>query len=348
MAAEQSVEPGLSDGTREAAGDSRDDPAEALRHAAVAFPGQGSQEPCMGAAWYGHPAWHLVERAEEVLGRPLAPCLLSADDAPTATRDVQVSVFLTSLMAWEALRPVLGTPVVFFGHSLGQLSALTAAGVLGFDDGIRLVAHRGDVTDEVCRRQSAGMAAVLGLDREHAVWACGAAPGECWIANDNAPGQIVLAGTDAGLRRVEARARELGARKVIRLEIAGAFHTPLMLAAVDPFAAHLRTLSFAAPSRPVVSNADALPVESGAVWARLLAEHLISPVSWRSSQLGLARQGVRSLVEAGHGSTLTGIARRTVPQWETRNADSPEAVAALAEELASGPAQTPVAEPVGR
>ncbi|MDX3224999.1 ACP S-malonyltransferase [Streptomyces sp. ME19-01-6] len=348
MTAEQIVDTEPANNRGDSLGAGHGGVQEALTRAAVAFPGQGSQAPRMGAAWRDHPAWRLVERAEEVLDRRLAPFLLSADDVPVATRDVQVSVFLTSLMAWEALRPVLGLPVVFFGHSLGQISALTAAGVLDFDDGVRLVSHRGDVTDQVCRRQAAGMIAVLGLDRDHAVWACGAAPGECWVANDNAPGQIVLAGTDAGLLRVEARARELGARKVIRLAIAGAFHTPLMLAAKDPFAAYLRTIPFVGPSRPVVSNADASAVTSGDTWSRLLAEHLINPVQWRISQLRLPDLGVRSLVEAGYGTTLTSIARRTVPELETRNADGPKAVSALADELAPGPAQPPVTALTGR
>jgi [acyl-carrier-protein] S-malonyltransferase len=342
MVAERIVHTAPANDPGEGPGTGRGGAQEPLTRAAVAFPGQGSQAPRMGAAWRDHPAWRLVERAEEVLGRRLAPFLLSADNVPTATRDVQVSVFLVSLMAWEALRPVIGLPLAFLGHSLGQISALTAAGVLNFDDGIRLVSHRGDVTDQVCRRQAAGMIAVLGLDRDHAVWACGAAPGECWIANDNAPGQIVLAGTDAGLRRVEVRARELGARKVIRLAIAGAFHTPLMLAAKDPFAAYLATIPFDRPSRPVVSNADALPVTRGDTWPRLLSEHLISPVHWRTAQLRLPDLGIRSLVEAGHGTTLTSIARRTVPVLATRNADSPAAVSALADELAPGPAQQPV------
>ncbi|OEV05751.1 hypothetical protein AN216_02030 [Streptomyces oceani] len=289
----------------------------------------------MGAAWRHHPSWGLVEHAEDVLGQSLAPFLLSENDVPESTRDIQVSVFLTSMMAWEALRSVLGSPIVFLGHSLGQISALTAAGVLTFDDGIRLVARRGDVTDEVCRSQDAGMAAVLGLGHDHAVWACGAAPGECWVANDNAPGQIVLAGTGTGLCRVEERARELGARKVIKLAIPGAFHTPLMLAAQDPFAAHLRDLSLGEPSRPVVSNIDARPVVDGGVWAQLLTEHLISPVRWRTSQLLLEDLGVRSLVEVGHGTTLTGIARRTVPACDTHNVDGPAAVTAVAAELAA-------------
>lgn len=303
--------------------------------AAVIFPGQGSQAPQMGLPWRHHPVWELVERAEEVLGRRLEPFLTSADEVPTATRDVQVSVFLVSVMAWEAIRPVLGLPLVFAGHSLGQVSALAAAGVVSFDDAVRLVAYRGEVTDEACREQAGGMFAALAMANDRASWACSAAPGECWLANDNAPGQVVLAGTRSGLRRVEARARQLGARKIIPLAVQGPFHTPLMLGAAERFGDYLRSVAFSAPSRPIVSNADARLVGTGPVWATLLADHLIHPVRWVASQHRLAGLGVDLLVEAGFGTTLTSIAERTVPGMAAVNVDGPAALEALAEAVAS-------------
>jgi [acyl-carrier-protein] S-malonyltransferase len=323
--------------------------------AAVVFPGQGSQGPAMGSAWVGDPAWHLLEHASAVVGRDLAPALLSPQSAPRHTADVQLCVFLVSMMAWEAVRPLLSAPVVFAGHSFGQISALTAAGVLSFDDGIRLTTFRGEAAAAAGRRQPGGMMAVLGLDYDKATWACSAAPGECWLANDNAPGQVVLAGTEAGLVRAARRALRLGARKLIRLSVEGPFHTPLMLPAAEQFARYLTGLirwsassvtqdpgrltgwasAFSAGSTPVISNADAQPVSRPGSWVTLLADHLISPVRWRATQLCLDRFGVDSLVEVGFGTTLTSLARRTVPGLRRWNVASP---AAARELLAAGSA----------
>jgi [acyl-carrier-protein] S-malonyltransferase len=295
---------------------------------AIVFPGQGSQAPRMAAGWVDHPAWDLVRRAETVLDRPLRHFLLDADSAPTDTRDVQLCVVLTSLIGWQAARPLLGEPTLFAGHSLGQVTALAAAGVLDFDEVVRLVERRGATTAAACRQRAGGMVAVLGLPIEQVTWACAAAPGQCWVANDNAPGQAVLGGTTAGLARVVARARELGARKVPPLQVEGPFHTPLMLPAVRGFAAFLRRLDYAAAAAPVLSNTDVAMVGSGS-WSWRLSEHLIAPVRWRESQLLMARLGIERIVEIGYGTTLTSIARRTVPELELVNVDGPAALAAL-------------------
>lgn len=297
--------------------------------AAVVFPGQGSQAPAMGSAWVDDPAWRLVEHASALVGRDLAPALLRPQSAPRHTADVQLCVFLVSMMAWEAVRPLLNAPVVFAGHSFGQISALTAAGVLSFDDGIRLTKFRGQVAAAAGRGQPGGMIAVLGLDCDKATWACSAAPGECWLANDNAPGQVVLAGTEAGLMRAAQRAQRLGARKLIRLAVEGPFHTPLMLPAAEQFARYLSALAFSAGCTPVISNADAQPVSRPASWVTLLADHLISPVRWRATQLCLERFGADSLVEVGFGTTLTSLARRTVPWLHRWNVASPTAALEL-------------------
>jgi [acyl-carrier-protein] S-malonyltransferase len=283
----------------------------------------------MGSAWVSDPAWHLVESASAVAGRDLAPSLLSPENSPLHTADVQLCVFIVSMMAWEAVRPLLSAPAVFAGHSFGQLSALTAAGVLSFEDGIRLTTFRGKVAAEAGHRQPGAMIAVLGLDNDKATWACSAAPGECWLANDNAPGQVVLAGTEAGLMRAAQRALRLGARKLIRLSVEGPFHTPLMLPAAEQFARYLSAFTFSAGSTPIISNADARPVNCSGSWARLLADHLISPVRWRATQLCLERFGVDSMVEVGFGTTLTSLARRTVPGLRRWNVASPAAAREL-------------------
>ncbi|MFE3558863.1 ACP S-malonyltransferase [Streptomyces sp. NPDC059193] len=300
---------------------------------AVAFPGQGGQGPRMGLAWRDHEVWELVERAEAAVGRAVAPMLLDRAAAPQTTADAQLAVFMASMLAWEAVRKAAGPPALFAGHSLGQISALTAAGVLAFEDAVRLTARRGELTEAACRGQSGGMVAVLPISVDAAEKACGVPPYDCWVANDNAPGQVVLAGTETGLGRAAEAARALGAEKFYRLAVPGAFHTPLMAEAAAGFGDHLRTVAFGAPVRPVLSNATARPAPPDAPWRRLLSEHLVSPVRWRESQEYMVAAGVRGLVEVGCGRTLSKLAHRTVPQLATCQLDTPAAADRLLDGL---------------
>ncbi len=282
---------------------------------AVMFPGQGSQGAGMGAAWRDHPAWSVVTRAEAALDEPLAPLLLTESAADlTRTRDVQLAVLLTSLVVWEAAREALPAPVAFAGHSFGQVTALIAAGALSLETGVRLAARRAELTQAAADRQEGRMAALMGAGPDQVAEACAAAPGECWLANDNAPGQIVIAGTASGVERATKAATEAGVRRVIPLNVGGAFHTPLMQEAADGLAAVLAEIDFATPSAPVVSNADAVPYTDGDGWRTRLAHHLVSPVRWRPSMTTLVSQlSASTLVEIGHGSTLSGLAKRCVP-----------------------------------
>ncbi|MGH9035721.1 MAG: ACP S-malonyltransferase, partial [Acidimicrobiia bacterium] len=149
----------------------------------------------MGVPWRDHPAWSVVARAEAALGEPLAPLLLAESlEALARTRDVQLAVLLTSLVTWEAARDVLPPPIAFAGHSFGQVTALIAAGALTLEDGVRLAARRAELTQDAADNHEGRMIALMGADPEQVAEACAAAPGECWLANDNAPGQIVIAG----------------------------------------------------------------------------------------------------------------------------------------------------------
>jgi [acyl-carrier-protein] S-malonyltransferase len=292
---------------------------------AVMFPGQGSQAAGMGLAWRDHPAWSVVTRAEEALGESLAPLLLDEGaGALHRTRDVQLAVLLTSLVAWEAARDTLAAPVAFAGHSFGQVTALIAAGALSLEDGVRLAARRAELTQSAADRREGRMAALMGADGEQVAEVCAAAPGECWLANDNAPGQIVIAGTVSGMERAAKAASEAGVRRIIPLNVGGAFHTPLMQEAADGLATVLADVEFAAPSAPVVSNADAVPYTDGDGWRTRLAEHLVSPVRWRPSMTTLVSElSANHLVEVGHGSTLAGLAKRCVPGTPVSTIGSP-------------------------
>lgn len=286
-------------------------PAEKI---GVMFPGQGAQRPGLGERWREHAAWSLVERAEEVLGRPVAGLLLDHDAALDRTDNAQLAVLLSSLMVWESLAPLVKTPAAFAGHSLGQITALIAAGVLTFDDGVRLADQRARYTQEASERQPGAMAALLGATTEQAREACEAAGGLCWLANDNAPGQVVVAGTPAGLEAALERATAIGVRRTSRLAVGGAFHTPLMDDARIAFARDLRSVPLAAPTAPVVSNGDGLPCRDSEGWRTRLADHLVRPVRWRQSVEAMVALGATELVEVGPGTTLAGLARRIVPE----------------------------------
>jgi [acyl-carrier-protein] S-malonyltransferase len=292
---------------------------------AVIFPGQGAQAPDLGPPWRDHPAWSVVERAEAATGAPLAGLLL---DAPaedlTRTREAQLVVFLASMMAWETAKESLPVPVAFSGHSLGLITALVAAGVIPFDDGCRLAVRRADLTQQAADRNPGRMAALLGADYDQCEQACAAAPDACWLANDNAPGQLVIAGTPGGVDAASARAKEIGVKRVTPLNVGGAFHTPLMREAADALRDNLAVTPFMTDATaPVVSNTDAQPHDDGAGWRERLVAHLINPVRWAATMPALAELGATTFVEVGPGTTLTSIAKRAMPEVALRNVSSP-------------------------
>ena len=287
----------------------------------VMFPGQGAQRAKLGEEWEHDAVWAVVERAEQVLERPLAPLLLAPDARLDRTEDAQLAVLLTSLMAWEKVKGTLGRPVAMAGHSLGQVTALIAAGALPFDEGIRLAAQRARDTQRAADRREGRMVALLGATPEQAEQVCQAAPDACWIANDNAPGQLVVAGTPDGVEAAVARAPEVGVRRTTPLQVGGAFHTPLMEEARAAFAEELVGAPLVPSETPVVSNGDAAPYDDGDGWRHRLAEHLVRPVRWRESVQTLVGLGATELVEVGPGTTLAGLARRIVPEVDARSTD---------------------------
>lgn len=289
----------------------------------IVFPGQGAQTAGMGEPWRAHPAWEaVVTRAEDTLERPVGDLLLGAA-APERTRDAQLSVLLASLLAWEGVRGEFPEVTCFAGHSLGQVAALIAAGALSFEDGVRFALARADATQTAADRRPGGMAALLGATEAQVDAACAAAPGACFVANDNAPGQVVIAGSIAGLDTGMEAAKAAGARKVLVLRVGGAFHTPLMDEAREALVPLLQETPFSPPTAPVVSNGDAAAHVDAEGWAARLADHLVQPVRWRESNRTMARLGIEALIEVGPGTTLTGMARRTIPEVPVRNVATP-------------------------
>lgn len=279
----------------------------------------------MGRPWADHESWELVEEASETAGRDVAALLLDADaEELRDTRNAQLTTFVASLMVLDAVERLGLEPDFCAGHSLGEYTALTATGALGFGDGVRLVAERAAAMHDAGIESPGTMAAVLGLDDDHVEVACRRADSDVWVANFNAPGQVVIAGSDNGVSAASAHAKELGAKKVMPLQVAGAFHTPFMASARDRLRAAIAEADPRDTEIPVVSNVDALPHCDGHEWASLLSAQLSSPVRWKHCLLALEALGATKFVELGPGGVLTGMAKRTLPNARTASIAVPE------------------------
>ncbi|MHB8295129.1 MAG: ACP S-malonyltransferase [Acidimicrobiales bacterium] len=277
----------------------------------LTFPGQGSQRPGMGRAWVDHPSFELVSDASDVAGRDLAHLLLTAEaDELKRTRNAQLAVFVLSLVVLDAVERLGIAPTSCAGHSLGEYSALTATGALGFEDATSLVTERAEAMQEAADNRPGTMAAVIGIDDDDADAACRRAESEVWVANYNAPGQVVIAGSAEGVAAAAEVARELGAKKVVALPVGGAFHTEMMAPARHRLRKALMAVRFDDPEVPVIANVDATPHQSAASWPSLLSAQLCSPVRWRQVVTRSAASGESVFVEMGPGGVLTGLAKR--------------------------------------
>jgi [acyl-carrier-protein] S-malonyltransferase len=304
---------------------------------AFLFPGQGSQRPGMGRPWADHESWELVGEASEIADRDLGRGLLDAGaDELKDTRNAQLTTFVSSLMVVDAVERLGIEAVYCAGHSLGEYTALVATGALSFEEGVRLVAERADAMHDAGIENPGTMGAVLGLDDDKVEVACRLADEEVWVANYNAPGQVVIAGSENGVRQASEHAKQLGAKKVMRLPVSGAFHTPYMAPARDRLR---KAIAEAAPRDtevPVVSNVDALPHHIGAEWASLLSAQLSSPVRWKHCLLALSDAGVTEFAELGPGGVLTGTVKRTVAGATAVSLAVPDDLDRLLELVAAG------------
>ena len=292
---------------------------------ALVFPGQGSQVAGMARAWAEHPAAARWHEADELLGRDVGR--LGRDASADELREpanCQIALFVHHVVLLEAWRAAGGAePVAVAGHSLGEYDALVAAGVLGFADGLRLVEARARHTQRAAEERPGTMVACLGYDVEVVTAAC--AQAGVHVANDNAPGQLVAAGTRDALGRL----RELladsgqGRGKVVPLAVGAAYHSPHMEPAVAPFGRALDAAAFAAAAVPVVANVDARPHTDAAEWPALLRRQVVSPVRWRETVTTLAGLGVDEVVELGASPVLTGLVKRTHRSLGRRTVSTP-------------------------
>ncbi|MFN0115968.1 MAG: ACP S-malonyltransferase [Paracoccaceae bacterium] len=305
---------------------------------AFVFPGQGAQAVGMGRALAeAYPAAREVfEEVDAALGEALSRLIWEGEaETLTLTRNAQPALMATSIAALRALESEgigVGSAAFVAGHSLGEYSALCAAGAIGLADTARLLRLRGEAMQAAVPVGVGAMAALLGLDFA-AVDAVAreAAQGEvCQAANDNDPAQVVISGHTAAVERAVEIAKSRGAKRAILLPVSAPFHCALMRPAAEAMRAALEGVTILPPAVPVVANVAAEAVGDPEAIRRLLVEQVTGSVRWRESVLWMAGRGVREFWEVGAGKALSGMIRRIAPETATRAVGTPEDVAAAA------------------
>lgn len=291
------------------------------------FPGQGSQVVGMGRDVYERfPAARAVfHEADAVLGFPLSElCFNGPEDTLTSTENAQpalltVSAALLAAAGWPGgFTGAVEPPTYLAGHSLGEYTALFAAGAFDFATALRLVRCRGEL---MAAATEGTMAAVMGLEADELAQLCAEASqlGPVVVANENAPGQLVVSGTTAAVDRVTILAKQAGAKRVIPLSVSAAFHSPLMLEAAGQMAAQIEAADVQPARLPVISNVAALPLLTPDEIRAELVSQVIAPVKWIAVVEYMVAQGVTEILEWGPGKVLTGLAKRIAPEMILRN-----------------------------
>ncbi len=309
-------------------------------HYGLLMPGQGAQEVGMGRdfATASPAARRLFARADEVLGLPLAQlCFEGPLEQLTATDVAQPAIYVTSLAALAALEEAAGArlrPALAAGLSLGEYTALAAAGALSFEDGLRLVRQRGRAMQAASEALPSGMSSVLGLEHGACAAACAQAAAQsgriCQIANLNSPGQIVVSGEIAALDAFEPLAKAAGAKRVVRLNVAGAFHSEVMRPAARELERALAAVEFRPAICPVWQNATARPATAPEELRANLAAQLCAPVRWEESFRGMAAAAPPAgFLEPAPGRVLAGLARKIAPEARVTSLHEAAALPAL-------------------
>lgn len=279
-------------------------------------------------------ARRVFEEADDILGYGLSSIAWEGPEQElTATGHAQPAILTHSVAAFRVVEQRLGAVALAAGHSLGEFSAYVAAGSLSFADGVRTVRRRGELMQKSGTDRPGTMAALLGLDDDAAEQVCREASedgGDCVAANYNAPGQLVISGDVAAVERAIELARAAGAKRALRLNVSGAFHSPLMRVAEAGLAEQLRRATLAEPRFPVVSNVTARPVSDAGRAEQLLIEQLTSPVRWTESMRTMLERGVTHFVELGPGNVLSGLLRRIERGAAAQAVGTPQDVEALA------------------
>ncbi|MFC5702200.1 ACP S-malonyltransferase [Cohnella faecalis] len=306
---------------------------------AFVFPGQGAQAVGMGKDAFDavQASKAVFDQADEALGFAISKLSFEGpEEELRQTANTQPALLATSIALLEAYKSQGVQPDFVAGHSLGEYSALVAAGAIAFDDAIRLVRSRGLFMEQAVPGGAGAMAAVLGAEREALDNLCrdiSATGAQVELANVNSPGQIVVSGSAAGVAAVGERGKEAGAKRVISLEVSGPFHSSLMQPAADRLSEELAKVTFNDAKIPVVANVNAIAVTSGAEIRELLVKQVVSPVLWEDTIRYLIGEGVDTFVEIGSGTVLAGLIKKI--DKSVRIVSVNTAAAALASESVS-------------
>jgi len=305
---------------------------------AMIFPGQGSQSIGMGKSFYENSplAREMFEKAGERIGVDFTKLLFEENDKINETAYTQPAILLVSMIAYTLFQETHPTKaVLFLGHSLGEFSALCAAGALDYVDAVELVHKRGALMQSACEEIEAGMMAILGLDDAVVEEICAKANIEgkqVWPANFNQNGQLVVAGLKADLQSMEAVFKEAGAKRALLLNMSIASHCPLLASAQDPLALEMEKMVSDTFSAPVVSNVTMQKYATKAEAVTLLKDQLVKPVRYKQSIEAIAGD-IDVMIEFGNGAVLKGLNKRNAPNNETYGISDMETLAKLCETL---------------
>lgn len=308
---------------------------------ACVFPGQGSQEVGMGADLVkAFPeAQATFSQADDILGYRLSDlCFNGPEEQLNTTQNTQPALYVMGVALWRVLQAHVGDelrPVCVAGHSLGEFTALTAAGALDFNHGLQLVHERGRLMNEASQRSPGAMAALLGMDADDVRALCDDVSAQTRatlvLANDNCPGQIVISGAQEAIESALTLAPERGAKRAVRLAVSVASHSPLMQSITPDFQQALDTTPFSAPAIPVIGNVKAAPLDSADAIREELGAQLTSSVRWTESVQHMRQHGIETFIELGPKDVLSGLIKRVDRQARRITLNNAASVASFIE-----------------